>query len=207
MHRSQQKNQQKNRLLLIGFISLIFITSNCLLVYANGGEWGDSWSIGNFLQATTFEQLITGIAYWVRTLAVVVGMIVLIWAGVLFMTAGGDEQKITTAKKAFFWAIIGIVVALLASSWITIIKELTAGASTAQGVVNALDRIANWFFAFVVVLAVIMIIWSGLLFMTAGGDEKKISTAKRALTWALVGVAIAIASKGLIYLIGNFLGA
>ena len=41
-------------------------------------------------------------------------VIMFIYAGFLFLTAAGDPTKITSAKKAAIWAIVGIVVGLLA---------------------------------------------------------------------------------------------
>jgi len=45
-----------------------------------------------------------------------IAVIMIIVAGILFMTAGGDPEKIATARTSIIWAIIGIVVAILAYS-------------------------------------------------------------------------------------------
>lgn len=47
-------------------------------------------------------------AFWV----IAVGAIV--WAAFLFLTAGGEEEKVSRAKKMLFYAVIASVVALLA---------------------------------------------------------------------------------------------
>ncbi len=49
-----------------------------------------------------------------------ISIIMFIWAGLLFATAQGDPSKISTAKKAFLWGIIGVAAALLSTSipWI-----------------------------------------------------------------------------------------
>lgn len=43
----------------------------------------------------------------------IIAVIVIIIGGVLYMTAQGDPAKITTAKKAILYAVIGLIVALL----------------------------------------------------------------------------------------------
>jgi hypothetical protein len=48
--------------------------------------------------------------FWVLT----VGM--LIWAAIMFVTAGGDDEKITKAKKIILYAVIAAVIALLATA-------------------------------------------------------------------------------------------
>lgn len=44
-------------------------------------------------------------------------------------------------------------------------------------------------------IAVIMVIWSGFLFMKSGGNEEKITQAKSTLTWTVVGLAVLIVAK------------
>lgn len=58
-------------------------------------------------------------------------------------------------------------------------------------------RIAEFLFNVGIPIAVVMYIWAGILYLTAGGDEKKLETAKKAIIWTTVGVAV--------ILIANFL--
>jgi uncharacterized membrane protein YjfL (UPF0719 family) len=48
----------------------------------------------------------------------------LVIAGMLFLSARGDAEKIKTAKGAFLWGVVGIVVAILAYSMINILMFL-----------------------------------------------------------------------------------
>jgi len=52
---------------------------------------------------------------------------------------------------------------------------------------------------------VIMIIYSGFLFFAAQGDSTKLTTAKKTLTWAIVGGVILVSSYGLYLLVVNVL--
>lgn len=45
-------------------------------------------------------------------------------AAILFLTAGGNASKIQTAKAAFFWGIVGVVVGLLAWSIFAIVAKI-----------------------------------------------------------------------------------
>ncbi len=40
------------------------------------------------------------------------------------MSAGGEEDKITTAKKALLWTLIGIAILLMGEGFITLIKNI-----------------------------------------------------------------------------------
>lgn len=54
--------------------------------------------------------------YMLSRAVVVISVIVLIWGGILYSTAAGDERKTGKARKAIIGAIIGLIVGLLAPS-------------------------------------------------------------------------------------------
>ncbi len=69
----------------------------------------------NPLESTSFADLVTNIAKIVAEIGVPIAVIAIIWAGFLFVTARGSEDKINKAKTTFFWAIIGT--AILLGAW------------------------------------------------------------------------------------------
>lgn len=54
---------------------------------------------------------IMGVVYMV---AVVIAVVVIIIAGILYATSSGDAAKITRAKKAILYSIIGLIVVIIA---------------------------------------------------------------------------------------------
>jgi hypothetical protein len=69
-----------------------------------------------------------------------------------------------------------------------------------------IDAIINFIFYFGITIFTLMIIIGGIMYITSAGDPQKISTAKRLLFWAVVGLAIILLAKGLISVIKNILG-
>lgn len=69
------------------------------------------------------------------------------------------------------------------------------------------DKVAGYIFMIGMPIAVIMILYGGLLFLTSSGNEEKVKKAKRALTYAMIGVAILLIGKGFISLLASILGA
>ena len=76
--------------------------------------------------------------------------------------------------------------------------------STGLNIWKLLDKALNWFFNFAVIIAALFIIYSGWLYVTAGGDEEKAKKGLNTLIYALIGVGIALLAKGLVYVIGQF---
>ena len=56
----------------------------------------------------------------------------------------------------------------------------------AQVVVN----IINWVLGFLALVAIVIVLIGGFEWMTAGGNEDKVGTAKKRLTYGLIGLAI-----------------
>jgi len=68
-------------------------------------------------------------------------------------------------------------------------------------IMDLLNTIANWLLTILLIVAAIFIIIAGFLFVTAMGDPEKVKTARNFILWALIGVLVALASKGLVLLI------
>lgn len=65
----------------------------------------------------------------------------------------------------------------------------------------------NWFFSFIMVLAVFAILFAALRFMTAGGQPEGVASARRYFAYALVGLVVAFMARGLVLTTSDFLGA
>lgn len=69
-----------------------------------------------------------------------------------------------------------------------------------------LTRALNWFFNAAIIVAALFLVMAGWQYITAAGDETKAKKGLSTLTYALIGVGIALLAKGLIYIVGSFLG-
>ena len=77
---------------------------------------------------------------------------------------------------------------------------------TIEDIYQTFIEIMRWILSFALVLAVILIIWAGVTYMTAGGDETSIGNAKKRFLYGVVGVIIVIAAFAIVVAIGRFLG-
>jgi hypothetical protein len=72
-------------------------------------------------------------------------------------------------------------------------------------VVNVMNRVVNWVFAFFLVMAVLFIIIAAFQFLTAGGDSSKVGAARDKLLYAAVGIMVAMLSRAIIPMIKTIL--
>jgi len=65
---------------------------------------------------TQISDLVQRILNWVGGIIMVIALIMLLYAAILYLTAGGSTERVDKAKNYLIYAIVGIVVALLAFS-------------------------------------------------------------------------------------------
>lgn len=89
----------------------------------------------------------------------------------------------------------------------SILENLTGKPSSDPYIVTTLIiNLTNLLFTLVGIGAVLMVIWGGFSMVTSAGDPEKVKRAKTILTAAVVGLAIVIASKGIVLFLTNTIG-
>lgn len=82
-------------------------------VFAQLHTYGPGTSIRTIIRNT---ELAAGLIFGA------IAVICFLMAGVLFLTAQGEPEKLKTARAAFIWGIAGVVVGILAFTIITLVK-------------------------------------------------------------------------------------
>lgn len=76
-----------------------------------------------------------------------------------------------------------------------IIAQLSGGQTGLRGIVLT---IINFFLGFLGLLAVIMVIYGGFLYVSSAGNEENVNKAKKILLYAVLGIVIIIVSFALV---------
>ncbi len=71
---------------------------------------------------------------------------------------------------------------------------------------NTVYTVTNWIFYLLTLLAVLMIIYGGFVYITGAGDPAKATKGKGILTFAVIGLAIALLAKFIPSLVRFILG-
>lgn len=87
-------------------------------------------------QGATFESVICSIVRYANLLLAPISAFMVLLAGMLYMTSGGNAERVKTAHKALLWAVVGIAIVLISQGAILIIRTalgLPAGQSSRCG--------------------------------------------------------------------------
>lgn len=81
--------------------------------------------LGN--KGSDIPTLINTIAKWLLGIGGTIAVIVILWAAFLFMTSGGNKERVTMARKTLWYAIIGLALLLLATGVSELVKNILSG--------------------------------------------------------------------------------
>ncbi len=87
-----------------------------------GGGGGQIIKFENPLKAKNLTELVDNLLNFLFTLAIIGAPILLVIAGVMFMTAAGNPARISTARNMLMWTIIGFGVILLAKGLVALLQ-------------------------------------------------------------------------------------
>ena len=114
---------KKNLTPALAILSIALITA---IAYVSiSGEASAQGAIQNPLGAgTTVMDVINRVIDFALRILTPLAVIMVLLAGLLYMTAGGSEEKVKKAHTALLWEIIGIAVVLVAKSVEIILRNI-----------------------------------------------------------------------------------
>jgi len=90
-----------------------------------GGIAGQSPVTGSEVD---INEILRTIVNFLTALLIILAVVFIIWAAFIYLTAGGDAEKVGNANKMLIYAAVAIAIALLAQGIVYIVAQLfTAG--------------------------------------------------------------------------------
>ena len=78
--------------------------------------------------------------------------------------------------------------------------------SSASALQRVLCAIFGWMFYFLITISIIMVMVAAFYYVTSNGDPEKVGKATKTITYAAIGIAVALISSQVPVIIGNFFG-
>lgn len=95
--------------------------ANCV---GGGGTTTQTFNLPNPIGVENFQDLINIIGKWIFNLAIPIAVIIIIYAGVLMLTAGGNPANFQKGAKALWYAVLGLAVVLIGKGFVTLIQSI-----------------------------------------------------------------------------------
>ncbi len=113
--------------------ALVFVAWVALAVPSQvSAQWstGNSYAKGAGTPTGTITNIVGQTMNWLLAILGIFGIIGFVISGILYLTAAGNDDQISTAKNAMKYSIIGIIVALLGFVIIQAVNTLLSGNSS-----------------------------------------------------------------------------
>mgnify|MGYP001559230887 CR=1 FL=1 len=104
---------------ILSVVVLVLIIASPLMVSAQ--KVGDAPTISKLSEVTTISK---NIVNWIIVMFWILTVFFLIWAAIIYLTAGGEEDKLKEAKNRVIYALIAGVIALLSTGLSAIVTNL-----------------------------------------------------------------------------------
>ncbi len=220
--------KQKMNLIILTLIAslgfCLIIPSSSVLASCSGGQkiltfpfWYDGALDANCNPTGSESQMVNRIILNVADIifqsVAYISVVFVIIGGFKYMTAMGDQGMMASAKKTIVNAVTGLVIGALSSAIINLVFKTFMGSSSSSGGLpevnldnTAIKNGLNTAFGWAGVICVIVIIGSGLLYVTAVGDQAKITKAKKTLIGAVIGLIVVIMSFAIVNFVLGSIG-
>ena len=162
--------------------------SNCEIIQPNSDEELKSyvWTI-----ALNVVSMIMGIVGYLA-----IGLVM--WGGIQYMIAHGDPVKLAKGKKTITNAVIGLALVMTASIISGTVAGIVSGVSGSTNGKEFFQGIFNKVFLWSGIIAVIMIIYGGIQYVTSVGNPQATSKAKSTVIYSVVGLLIVIFAAAIV---------
>ncbi|MDD3487206.1 MAG: pilin [Candidatus Moranbacteria bacterium] len=195
---------------ILYILALFFFTSLALAAYAQDmtpiGELQDAQKSGTYrnqaaissnsfanpLGVDTVEGVLGNITTYLRGIAGTIAVIFIIIGGIMYMLSGGDKDSIERAKKTVIYACVGLAIVLAAPLFYQEIKAVLSGNSPGSAFQSLLTNILKLLLSIVGFLAIISMVVGATWMLTAAGDDNRYELGKKIVTYAIVGLIIAV---------------
>ena len=194
------------------------------------GPGGGAASIdfANPLKYDTVQEVVSALLAALQGIIVLLSIIFIVIGAVLYITSGGNQGMVTLAKGAILASMIGLAIGIAAPSFLKEIYDILIGVDdppicdpanppgpgdpicvpdeveSSTPILDILMNTLNFLLAIIGVLFLIMLTVGGIMYLFSGGDQTRIDTGKKMVTFSLIGIAIALAALLLVRQIALF---
>jgi len=164
----------------------------------------------NPLKVKNVSELLTSLLEGLRGIIVVIAVVFMVIGGIMYMVSGGNENMVKRAKQTWTGAVVGLAIALAAPAFLNEILNILqakdiAGTGSAITIKQIAVNVLNFLLSIFGVIAIISLIIGGGMYLTAYGDEKRLDSGKKIVTYAIIGIVIALSALAVIRQVANLI--
>ena len=195
---------------IIAIFSILFLLASTKISLAADVSFGNPLGVG------TVQDLISVMIEHLQTILALIAILFMVISGIIYITAGGLSDKITTAKNMWVGSLIGLVLVLFAP---TFLKEamnallpkdadnnpiIPTDINQTLTLTTMITNVLSALLSIIGILAIISLVVSGFVYIFSFGDSSRADKAKDMIKWSIFGLALAGISVIVVRQIASF---
>lgn len=182
----------------------------CCSGSGGGGSSSQSTEFANPIGVTTVQEFLNKFLASMREIVAVIAIVFIVLGGIFYMVSSGNEKMITRAKMCWTGAVIGLAIVLAAPSFLTEIINILGGsqavpAPSGPRLYEIGIKVMELLLSIFGIIAIISLVAGGGMYLTAYGDEKRIDTAKKIVTYSIIGIIVGLSAVVIINQIASLI--
>jgi len=167
--------------------------------------------ITNPVEYDTVEEFLSRVLTRARQIIVVLSLVFILIGAIMYITSAGSPGMVEQAKKAITSSLIGLAIGIAAPSflkeigtilgWQRVNNSDVIGALTLSAIAM---NVLNFLLGILGVLAMVMLVIGGIMYLTSAGDEDRIDKGKKIFTYSIIGIIVAMSSLVVVKQIAKF---
>lgn len=149
--------------------------------------------IANPISANSFSTLFQQMMNYFKTIAGSIAVLFIIIGGVMYMASGGNKAVMERAKNTLVYAIVGLTIVIAAPLFLSdVLMILKGGGGTGtSGLLRVALNVLRILLSIVGVLGIMGLMNAGVIMFVSSGYEDQMKSARKALSYSLIGIALA----------------
>jgi cbb3-type cytochrome oxidase subunit 3 len=168
-------------------------------------------TLSNPLKYGTVEEVLTSIMSGIKGIVVTLALLMIVIGGIMYIFSAGNDGRMKVAKNIILAALIGLAIVIAAPAFL---KEISTLLGWDQNLPNEVDEaltltqiasnILKFLLSIIGILALIMMVISGIMYLFSGGSEARVKQAKNIFVASLIGILVAMGSLVLVTALARF---
>ena len=187
---------------IIGLVTILLIERLVTAIYgAPGGEN----AVLTPTSATQVSIEIYGLISYIKAILGSVAIFMIVLSGIRTVTSQGEEEKITTQRKAILWTIVGLGLILVNQVVVENIftKPVQENAGQIQKtnvdtILGAFGTVTQFILGFVGLVAFALLIYGASTMVANYGNDELVEKAKKIIKNAIIGIIIILSAFAIV---------
>lgn len=176
------------------FPALLIFFSTIAINFVISGQ-ANAETVANPIMPNSFGELFQQAMRYVQGIAGTVAVVFIIVGGIMYMISAGSKEMAERAKKTLTYAFVGIALVIAAPYFLSdMMLILNGGGGSGSKLLMVATNVLRFLLSIVGILGIIGIVLGAIWMLTAAGDEARYKQGKQAVTYSIIGIAIAAAS-------------